>query len=253
MHMMNLPQPNFIQTITSPSPRIAAALCIMAVVMMVVIRPAAADLDDALTAAGWDEITFEDAATNQFSAILGAEGQVEGVEFTADDSVSIAFYNLGTDLKTAPNLSWQWQVTSPIINTDITKKGGDDRSLVVYVAFPYQPEEASFGEKLKRTAIEALKGKDTPGRLLSYVWAGGAKKGSMVENPYTGEYGVYIFLRGPSASSGEWFEEKVDVRADFIKAFGYEPAAPIYVAIGGDNDDTGKPISASVRDIMFGE
>ena len=196
---------------------------------------------------------FDDKPTNQFSAILGTEGQVEGVELTADESVSIAFFNLGTDLKTAPNLSWQWQVKTPIINTNITNKGGDDRSLVVYVAFPYQPEEASFGEKLKRSAIEALKGKDTPGRLLSYVWAGGAKKGSVVENPYTGEYGVYIFLRGPSASSGEWYEEKVDVRADFIKAFGYEPAAPIYVAIGGDNDDTGKPISASVRKIIFSE
>ena len=46
------------------------------------------------------------------------------------------------------------------MDTDVSKKGGDDRILAIYLAFPYQPEFASFKEKLLRPLVVASKGRD---------------------------------------------------------------------------------------------
>ena len=231
--------------------RLSWALMLSAV-MLGSVAPARADLDDALTAAGWDEITFDDQPSNQFFPLDPARPDLEGgVRLVSNQTVSIAFFKTTADLDQTPVLSWQWQVETPIINTDLKKKGGDDRSMAVYVAFPYQPEVASFGEKLKRKAIEALRGKDTPGRVLTYVWGGGAPKRRFIENPYTGEYGQMIYQRTPRDESGVWLDEKINLKADFIKAFGYDPASPLYIGIGADSDDTGATVRAAARHFQF--
>ena len=220
--------------------------------MLALSQPVWADLDPVLKDAGWDEITFDDQPSNMFTPLDANQPDLTGgVQLTSDSSVSIAFLKTAADLNQTPYLSWQWQVETPIIKTDLKKKGGDDRSMAIYVAFPYQPETASFGEKIKRKAIEALRGKDTPGRVLTYVWGGGAPKRHFVENQYTGEYGQMIFQRTPIDPSGEWLDERINLKADFIKAFGYEPASPLYIGIAADSDDTGSMVKASARLFEF--
>lgn len=223
---------------------------ILLAAVLLLVFPAKAELDDSLKMANWDEIIFDGKKTNKFTAINTEDKGIDGIQFLSENAVSIAFFNVNNDLNKMPKLQWQWRVDTPIIDTDLTRKGGDDRSMVVYIAFPYQSEHASFGQKLKRTTIELLKGKDTPGRVISYVWGGG-EKGAMTENPYTGEYGVYVFLRNSSDPSGQWLDERIDLRADFIKAFGYEPESPMYIGVGGDSDDTKTRIDASLRQITF--
>ncbi len=228
-----------------------AALALGAV-LTVMLSPAMAELDTQLRSAGWKEITFDDKTPNKFQALDAANPTLEGgVQVISDKTVSVAYFNVGADLKKTPKLSWQWQTASPIIDTDLTKKGGDDRNLSLYVAFPYQPEQASFTDKIKRKAIEALRGEDTPGRVLTYVWGGGGAKGTMAANPYTGKYGALVFLRTPADEPGIWYQETIDLRADFIKAFGFEPAAPTFIALTADTDDTGKMVTSSVRNITF--
>ncbi|MCE2516399.1 MAG: DUF3047 domain-containing protein [Alphaproteobacteria bacterium] len=231
--------------------RVILAVVMVACAVAALSSPARADLDDELKKAGWDEITFDDKSPNLFSAINAEHGRVDGVRVVSQSTVSIAFLNVTNDLKKRPKLTWQWRVDTKVIDTDLTREGGDDRSLAIYVAFPYQPEHASFGEKLKRAAVEALKGKDTPGRVLTYVWGGGAAKGAMTENPYAGSYGAFIFQRTPRDPSGQWLTEEVDLRADFIKAFGHEPASPVYIGIGTDTDDTTTRAEAQVQGIRF--
>lgn len=227
-------------------------LLIFNVLFLSLTAPAFAELDPILKQAGWDEIEFDDKPTNRFNPINPDQPDLfGGVELVSQDTVSIAFLKTSADLSKTPRLAWEWRVDTPILDTDLTKKGGDDRSLALYVAFPYQPEVASFGEKLKRTAIEALRGKDTPGRVLTYVWGGGAKKGDFVENPYTGEYGKLIFLRDAKDQVGVWAIEDVDLRADFIKSFGYEPASPVFIGIAADSDDTKTRIEAAIKSISF--
>lgn len=224
----------------------------MALAIVTASQPAWADIDLILKKAGWDEIMFDDQPSNRFTPLDENQPNLwGGVALESNQSVSIAFFETDADLNKTPFLSWQWRVDTPVIRTDLTQKGGDDRSMVIYVAFPYQPEVASLGEKLKRKAIEALRGKDTPGRVLTYLWGGGAPKRRFVENPYTGEYGKMIFQRTPIDPSGEWLDEKINLKADFIKAFGYVPASPLYIGIGADSDDTQSRVSSAARQFQF--
>lgn len=210
---------------------------------------ARADIDPVLKDQGWDEILFEEQPPNQFTPLPEAEG--DGIQVVSDSTVSVAFLNVDIEIEATPLLKWQWRSSNPDPDTDTTKKGGDDRTLAVYVAFPYQPEHASFGEKVQRPIIEALKGKDTPGRVLTYVWGGGAAQGQAFENPYTGGYGQMVILKEPGAALDTWYQEEVDVAADFEAAFGFPPANPVYVAVGSDTDDTQTVIRAAVRSLGF--
>lgn len=214
---------------------------------------AGADLDAALTDAGWDEIEFDDKPTNAYFA---TSPDVDGLSLRvlSESSVSVAFKPFAEgdiNLDETPKLAWSWLSRSPDPDTDTSIKGGDDRTLAIYVAFPYQPDEVSFGEKVERKLIETLRGKDTPGRVLTYVWGGGAPVGQGFENPYAGKYGQMIIVEAPGAPLNTWHDKVVDVRADFISAFGYAPASPLYIGIGSDSDDTETEINAEVRGLRF--
>ena len=64
--------------------------------------------------------------------------------------------------------------------------------------------------------------------MLTYVWGGGAPVGQGFENPYAGKYGQMIIVEAPGASLNTWHDKVVDVRADFIRAFGYARIAALY-------------------------
>lgn len=221
--------------------------------VIVPLQSAHAELDEALTAAGWDEIIFDDQPSNRFAH---RDEDVPGlaIDVFSEASVSVAYkpFDAGEiDLFRTPNLHFSWLSRHPDPDTDTTQKGGDDRTLAVYVAFPYQPDQVSFGERVERTVVEALRGKDTPGRVLTYVWGGGAEIGQSFENPYAGKYGEMIIVDAPGTALDTWHDRVVDVRADFIEAFGYEPASPLYIGVGSDSDDTETVIHTSVRGLRF--
>ena len=214
---------------------------------------ASAELEQILISDGWDEIKFEDLPENIFTAVDEAEGLSRQIQVNSEGSISIAFLNLDINLETSPHLEWSWQSLTPLVDTDTTIKGGDDRTLAIYVAFPYQPNQASFGDRLRRQAIELLRGPETPDRILTYIWGGGADRGEKIQNPYAGKNGQFIYLRTPKDGKEIWFQERVNIKQDFIDAFGFEPVSPVYVGIGSDSDDTGVKIRARVKGLKFSE
>ena len=209
------------------------------------------DLDPVLEGRGWDEIPFDDKATNLFTAPAVSSRPGEAIDVLSDASVSVAFLTVDISIEETPFLEWEWLTRNPDPDTDTTLKGGDDRTLAVYIAFPWQRNKASFGERLQRPLVEALKGRDTPGRILTYVWGGGAAVGEGFENPYTGKYGRMIIRKAPGTPLNTWHPEAVNVRQDFIDAFGFEPVDPLYIAVGSDSDDTGVMLRSSVRGLAF--
>jgi len=60
-----------------------------------------------------------------------------------------------------------------------------------------------------------------------------------------------VYLRTTDDPQGVWLQEEVNLKADFIKAFGYEPASPVYIGIGADSDDTGSTVDASAQGFVF--
>jgi hypothetical protein len=231
--------------------RIKSLLTVTIIGMLMVPVTAYAELEQALINDGWDEIVFDELPPNVFTAFDDESGLSRGIQVTSEGSVSIAFLNVDIDLETTPKLEWSWQSLTPIIDSDATARGGDDRNLAIYVAFPYQPENTSLGYRFRRAAIEVLEGEDTPDRVLTYIWGGGAERGAKVENPYVMENGQIIFLRTPEDGEGIWFDESVDLRSDFIEAFGFAPVSPAFIGITSDSDDTESTVRARVRGLRF--
>ena len=214
--------------------------------------PVFAQIDSHLTADGWQEFTFENKPENRFKR-LGTGI----IEIETDSSVSIAYLPLeatNLDLRSTPHLAFEWQHEGQIMDTDVSKKGGDDRILAIYLAFPYQPEYASFKEKLLRPLVVAAKGRDAPGRLLTYLWAGAPEVGRWFENPYTGKAGYMQVIQGAKDGSNRgdiWRGHKVNIVRDFEERFGHFPPIPAYLAVGVDSDDTGTKAIMRVRGLGF--
>jgi hypothetical protein len=135
--------------------------------------------------------------------------------------------------------------------TDLTRKGVDDRPLAVYVAFPFAAAEATLADRLKRILIEQIEGPDTPGRVLIYMWGGLGERGTRFLSPHIGAAGPMAILRPGNSPFGEWQEERVDITADYLRAFGKAPPPTQYVAVAGDSDDTGSASAATIAGLTF--
>jgi hypothetical protein len=199
-----------------------------------------------LEAEGWREVPNPNKSENTFRR--GPEGSIEVI---SDSSVSTLYKPVDVNLQERPILTWRWRVDEPAPATDLSVEGEDDCSLAVYVGFPYQPGQASMFERMKRSLVESWVGEEAPGRVLRYVFCGSHERGEVVESPYLGSAGYVRVLRPADTPTGQWFEEQVDVAADYRQAFGEEPPDPTQLAIQADTDNTGSSSRALVADIEF--
>jgi Protein of unknown function (DUF3047) len=220
----------------------------LALIPLVMLAPemAQAVIAPELEAQRWRELPNPHKKENVFS--LTPDGAIEVV---SNDSVSTLYQPTEVDIDERPILTWRWRVEEPAPATDLSVKGKDDCALAVYVGFPFDPEQASFFERLKRPLVESWVGDDAPGRVLRYVFCGSHARGEVVESPYMGSAGVIKVLRPADSPTGEWFEEQVDLAADYQEAFGEEPPDPTQLAIQADTDNTHSQSRAYIADIAF--
>jgi Protein of unknown function (DUF3047) len=223
--------------------RLGPALLLL---LLLAPRPGQSAVAPELQAQGWREIANPDKAENAYRT--GPQGAIEVV---SENSVSTLYRPVDTNLDERPLLTWRWRVEVPAPATDLSVEGQDDCSLAVYVGFPYDPDEASFLDRLKRPLVEAWAGENAPGRVLRYVFCGRHQQGEVVASPYLGDAGFMRVLRPASSPSGQWFSEQVDLAADYRRAFGEEPPDPTQVAIQADTDDTQSASRAFVADLRF--
>lgn len=202
--------------------------------------------DEALAAKGWRVLSFDGQAQNRF--LLHESGKIE---IETENSVSVLYKKIDVDLETTPRLQWAWKVDKPIPATDLTKRGQDDRSLALYVSFPFDEERAGFWERFIRSIVVAFKGEDTPGRVLSYVWGGDVPSGTVLESPYLKSAGALIALKGAGDATGTWHHEAVNIAQDYERVFGVPANQPYQIAISADSDDSGANGRGYVRDIRF--
>ena len=225
----------------------AARLC-LALILLAAFAPRVAEATASaeLQAQGWREIANPSKAENAYRA--GPEGAIEVV---SNNSVSTLYKPVDANLEERPMLTWRWLVEEPAPATDLSVKGEDDCSLAVYVGFPYDPDQASFLDRLKRPLVESWAGENAPGRVLRYVFCGRHQPGEVVESPHLGSAGLIRVLRPADSPTGQWFTEQVDLAADYRLAFGEEPPDPTQIAIQADTDDTQSASRALVADLAF--
>ena len=219
-----------------------------ALVLLFAAPAAIADgLDAALTADGWKELRFAGKAPNSYSALDGG-----GVRIATVESMSMLFRREAAAIAQTPMLSWRWRVLEAGPATDLAIKGADDRSAALYVSFPYDSARASLWERIRRPVVELGQGADAPGKVLVYVWGGVRPRGTRFDSPHMGSASGNWVLRSGAAPTGTWFEESVDLAADFEAVFGYPAPDPVQIAVSADSDDSAARSVAEITDIRFG-
>lgn len=233
---------------TGPLARSGARRSVVAVVLVISLAHGvgAAALDPALVARGFEHVTFDGKTPNRFT--LTPDG---AIVVESEQAVSLIQRAVEVDIRQTPILTWRWRVDQGVPPSDLTNKGGDDRSLAVYVTFPFRPGEATWLERMKRRMVEALAGGAAPGRVICYVFGGEGARGEIQPNPWFGDAGATVILRPASSARAEWFEERVDLAADYRRVFGGPPDDPTHLAISADGDDTGSRVRAVIDGLSF--
>lgn len=174
------------------------------------------------------------------------------IEVATNDSSALIYRPVNEGNKGRRFLSWRWRLEQPMSmpKTDVSVKGGDDRPIAVHVWFK-EPATLSLRSILKSKAEERAFGMPISGKILTYVWGGLGPQGQGNPNPHLREGSQMIMLRTGDAPLGQWFDERVDLVADFQRAFGYAPKETQFVAVWGDAEDTHTQSRALISDLAF--
>jgi len=192
---------------------------------------------------GWERLDFDDLTPNKWTEEAGA------LVATSQNSASMLYTS--APASAGPVLSWRWRVDQAVPATDLTRKGGDDRSLSLTVGFAYDSANASMGERMKRVVVESVAGADAPGRIIDFIWGGNQPVGTRIESPYSGSASQMVIRRSATEPSGQWQTERVDLAALYRDLWGNAAPAVTRIAVFIDTDDTGVPGQSRIADICF--
>lgn len=140
-------------------------------------------------------------------------------------------------------LSWQWRTEQRLEQARFATREGDDYAARVYVLLDYPLASLPFLTRQKLRLARTFYDPDLPAATLSYVWDNRAAPGTHARSAYS-ETVEMLVLRGPQAPLGQWQEERRDLRADAIAAFGSAPRRILGVVFAADSDNTGERVES---------
>lgn len=159
------------------------------------------------------------------------------LQVVSDGTVSLLWRAAPEASRGARQASWTWAVAEGVPATDLRRKGGDDRNLAVYFAFT---DAATAATANPNRATSLLRNPNT--KVLVYVWGDDDGRGTLQDSPYLPGLKTVILRQ---AGTGQ-HAERVDLAADFARAFGGAPEVLMGVGISADSDDTDTKIRASI-------
>jgi hypothetical protein len=149
-----------------------------------------------------------------------------------------------------PVIQWQWKIDHVLDKGDARTRQGDDYAARIYVAFAFDPNQATWWERARHKSAALLSGKEVPGSALNYIWANKLPKNRILPNPYLSE-SMMVAVQSGNALAGQWITEKRDIAADYRQAFGRNPPEIIGIGIMTDTDDTGEETAGYYGDILL--
>ena len=210
------------------------------------ISAAQVNLPLSLQNMGWREVTFDKKVPNKYSP-CGSHC----VRVVSKSSVSMIARSISNEITAETTLSWSWKISKPVVSSDITVKGDDDRALALYITFPFDSETATLTERVLRPIVELIEGPTAPSRVLSYVWTGYGNPGELYPSPFYGDVNVMMVRRNSTAPLNVWLHEIVNIMEDHKRAFGSKPKRIAQILIGADTDDLQKENIGFVKNIKF--
>ncbi len=167
------------------------------------------------------------------------------INLEARDAVSF-FYRPLRPKESTMGLAWRWRTDVVALAAPLDVKGQDDRPLAVHVIFP-APANGSLFDRLARSIRGTIAGPLFQGRMITYVFGGVHAAGTMLRNPYLPDDAAILVLRDGMTPQGQWFEERVNPAADYVRAFGDSAPAASLLSISSDTDDRGGTARASIE------
>jgi hypothetical protein len=150
-------------------------------------------------------------------------------------------HELSVPAGVASVLSWRWRLDRAIAGADLKHKRGDDAALKVCVLMDAPLGGIPFIERQQVRLARLLSGEPLPAATLCYVWDRILPAGIVLPNAYTRRM-RWMVLQGRDSPLGNWREERRDLRADVLRAFGDELAEQpriTAVLVGADADNSG--------------
>jgi hypothetical protein len=166
-------------------------------------------------------------------------GGIDYLKAESNSSASGMIFKKEIRILEYPIIKWRWKISNVFKKGDAKEKSGDDYPIRVYVIFKYDPENASFGQRLKYGAAKSIYGEYPPHSSLNYIWANKSHKEQILTNTYASEAKM-IVLQAGELNAGKWIEQEVDIIEDYHKAFGEDPPSIASLAIMNDSDNTGE-------------
>ncbi|GAB4141513.1 MAG: DUF3047 domain-containing protein [Planctomycetota bacterium] len=196
-------------------------------------------------ASRWRHKTFSGTDPASFSIARDRDGGHLAAE--ARSAGSLLALAVDADPARYPVLSWRWRVRELPQGADLRRREGDDCGARLFVAFEYEPERATMGEKLARS----FSSEELPGSSLCYVWAAGLAPGTVLPNAFTDRTRMVVVESG-AEGLGEWREARRDIVSDYERAFGRKPPRITGVAFMVDSDQTRSVAAADLDDLSLG-
>ena len=186
----------------------------------------------------WTPVLFRDIERHSDYRILSGQTGSFLVARSSNSASGIK-YSRRFDVYTYPVVSWRWKVDNVYAGGNVEMKSGDDYPLRVYVTFAFDPEKASFSERLKYGLARTWYGEYPPHSTLNYIWANRFHDKDIYQSTYT-DRAKLVILQSGNGKTGQWVQEKVDVLKDYQRAFGEKPPQTASLAIMNDSDNTGE-------------
>ena len=136
-----------------------------------------------------------------------------------------------------PMLRWKWKVMNIYEKGNTRTKEGDDYPLRIYVLFEFDPDKASFYDRIKYGLAKILYGEYPPHSALNYIWANRDEESGIITSAYTSDSKMIVLQKGKK-NLGQWIVEERNILDDYRGAFGTDPPAVATLGIMNDSDNT---------------
>ncbi len=227
----------------------------LAIAFALVLQPEGAAADVALPAPGsegWRPVRFASISRHTRYEVVevGQLGGIAAFRASSECGASAQALRLDeVDLAGTPRLTWRWKIERGLDIEDELAKRGDDFAARVSVVFRLDQNRLTGWQRMKRAMGAMLYGEELPSHAITYVWTSRIAPGRTWPNPFN-EHAHMVAQRNDPPSQ-IWHQESVDVRADYARILGPEPAPLLALAVMSDSDNSCQATTAYFADFRF--
>jgi hypothetical protein len=152
--------------------------------------------------AEWKPFHFEK-IERHFRYSIASHGEERYLRAESDGSASAILFKRPFNVYENPQARWRWKVENLYEKGDVRTKEGDDSSIRIYFIFQFDPEKASFWERIQYESARAIHGEYPPDSTLNCIWSSKAHPERFMTNVYE-DRARMVLLRQGSEAIGQW-------------------------------------------------